>query len=207
MSPASTVVAAEPDGVAASSAFQARRPAAETPRWIQRVEPPLERLANVILHLGVIIVVGVGVLIISDVIGRSWLGKPIIGTVELARNALVWIIFCQVPATILSGKMLRVVAIYSRLSPRWQQAIEALAASMALVLFLALIQYMWHPMLQAFEIGEADGGGALRTPMGPIRLGLIFLWFVCACSSALLLARVAYGLEPSRQWSEQSGAH
>ena len=155
------------------------------------LERQIVRLSSLALTVGAWLVVAVAALVASDVVGRSLLGHSISGTVELARNTVVLIVFCQVPAAILEGKMLRVVALFSRMPPIWQLVIEAFAAVLAAALFTGLIFSAIEPMLGAFRSGEADGLGALKVPMGPVRAAVIILWAIAAASSLLVLARCA----------------
>ena len=150
-------------------------------------------LSSFALTVGAWLVVAVAVLVASDVVGRSLLSHSISGTVELARNTVVLIVFCQVPAAILEGKMLRVVALFSRMPTKWQRGIEALSALLATALFIGLIFSAIEPMLGAFRSGEADGLGLLKVPMGPVRAAVISLWAIAVASSLLVLSRCAAG--------------
>lgn len=155
---------------------------------IERVVVFLDQLA---LLVGVWLVVGIAALVATDVIGRALFTHSISGTVELARNAVVLVVFCQVPASIVDGKMLRVVAIFSRFSARWQIVVEAIAALICVAIFAGLIASSIDPMVSAFRSGEADGLGSLKVPMGPMRAALILLWALSVASGFLVLVRCA----------------
>ena len=163
------------------------------PNFLRGLEFVVVFFDKIALIVGAWLVVAIGVLVAADVLGRTLFAHSISGTAELARNTVVLIVFCQVPASISEGKMLRVVAIFSRFSTKWQIIIEAIAALIAMAIFSALILSAVHPMISAFRFGEADGLGILKVPMGPVRAAVILLWALAFMSSFLVLARCAYG--------------
>lgn len=162
---------------------------------IDRFEAALTRVAHGALVAGAWLVVAVAALVAADVIGRSLFARPITGTVELARNSVVLIVFCQVPAAILEGKMLRVVALFSRFAHGVRRAIESIAALAAMALFVGLIAADVEPMLRAFQVGEVDGVGELQMPMGPVRAALALLWTLSFLSALVVLIRNLRGAE------------
>lgn len=165
--------------------------------WLVRLERPLESFARTIQFVAVGVVVLDALLIICDVIGRAAFNHPIPGTTELVRNTVVLIIFSQAPATILEGKMLRVLAIFNRLPTTAQRWIDGIACVLAIALFCALVLAMWPEMLQAWEIGEMDGSGAIKMPMAPVRTLILALWAYTGLTLVYMLARILGGLPPS----------
>src|SRR5262249_53336550 len=137
---------------------------------------PLERVSLAILYIAVGVVVFDAILIMADVFGRVLFGRPILGTVELVRNTVVLIIFCQGPATIMEGRMLRVSAVLVRLPPNARRTVEAVTCVLGFLLFVALAVDMWQPMINAWQIHEMDGTINLKMPLAPVRTSLIGLW-------------------------------
>ena len=162
-----------------------------TRRLLASLDRSIAFLDALALTVGAWLVVAIAALVAADVLGRTVFGQSISGTVELARNTVVLIVFCQVPAAILEGKMLRVVAIFSRLPARWQLRVEATAALLAAMIFAGLIFSAIEPMTSAFRSGEADGLGSLKVPMGPVRAAVIVLWALGVASSLVVLFRCA----------------
>ncbi len=153
-------------------------------------ERGVELLARTALLAGVALIVFDVVLIIADVLGRSLLGQPILGTVEIVRNTVPLIVFCQAPATILAGRMLRVSALFSRLPPAGRRFIDLLSGLMGLTLFVALIADMWDPMIHAWSIWEEEGMAGIKLPMAPIRTALLVLWIIAVFAIAIVMARI-----------------
>jgi TRAP-type C4-dicarboxylate transport system permease small subunit len=158
---------------------------------------PLELLSLAILYLAVGVVVFDAILIMADVLGRMLFGRPILGTVELVRNTVVLIIFCQAPATIMEGRMLRVSALLVRLPQNGRRMVEALTCVLGCLLFVALAVDMWHPMINAWQIHEMDGTINLKMPLAPVRTALIALWVYTAFVLLYALLRTALGMETS----------
>lgn len=158
---------------------------------------PLEVVSLAILYVAVGVVVFDAVLIMADVFGRVLLGNPILGTVELVRNTVVLIIFCQAPATIMEGRMLRVSALLVRLPPKGRRIVEALTCVLGFLLFVALAVDMWQPMINAWQIHEMDGTINLKMPLAPVRTVLIALWLYTAVILLYALLRTIVGAETS----------
>lgn len=150
-------------------------------------------LAHWCLVVGAWLAIAVALLVMSDVIGRAIFRYPIVGTVELARNTVVLIVFCQLPAAILEGKMLRVVALFNRMSSRKQMWIESVAAIAAAAIFFGLVTDNLAPMLRAFRMHEVDGVGSVTMPIGPVRAVLEVLWSISFLSALVVLARTLRG--------------
>src|SRR5882724_10384399 len=132
---------------------------------VEVVRRPIETISLVILYLAVAVVVLDAGLIMADVIGRAAFGRPILGTVELVRNTVVLIIFCQAPATIMEGRMLRVSAVLARLPEGGKRLVEAMTCVLGILLFTALVIDMWEPMLNAWRTHEMDGTINLKMPL------------------------------------------
>ncbi len=156
-------------------------------------ERAVEFLARAALLAGVALIVFDVILIIADVLGRSLLGQSILGTVEIARNTVPLIVFCQAPATILAGRMLRVSALFSRLPPAGRRFIDLLSGLMGLALFVALIVDMWDPMIHAWSIWEEEGMAGIKLPMAPIRTALLVLWIIADSAIAIVMVRIWRG--------------
>ncbi len=163
--------------------------------FISNLSSHIGILSLAILYVAVVIVVLDAVIIISDVIGRILFAHPIIGTVELVRNTVVLIIFCQAPATIMEGRMLRVSAILVRLPKGGIRMVEILTCLLGISLFAALAADMWEPMIHAWRIHEMDGTINLKMPLAPVRTALVVLWIYTAIVLFYTLVRTALGLE------------
>lgn len=162
---------------------------------LEALRRQIERISLIILYMAVAVVVFDAALIIADVFGRTILGRPILGTVELVRNTVVLIIFCQAPATIMEGRMLRVSAIFSRLPRTGRRFVEVLTCLMGIALFVSLAVDMWEPMLNAWHTNEMDGTINLKMPLAPVRTALIVLWSYTAIVLLYSLTWIIAGLD------------
>lgn len=156
-------------------------------------ERAVESLARAALLCGVALIAFDVILIITDVLGRSLVNQPLLGTVEIARNTVPLIIFCQAPATILAGRMLRVSALFTRLSVSGQRFIDLLSGTMGLILFAALIADMWSPMLHSWAVWEEEGMAGIKLPLAPIRTVLLVLWVIALLAIVIVMHRTARG--------------
>ncbi len=82
---------------------------------------PFRRLANVLAAIGTLWIFFLMFLVVADVVGRNFLDSPITGVAEFAARSVAAIVFLQLAAAILSGKMTRsdfLLRLLARRSPR-----------------------------------------------------------------------------------------
>jgi len=114
------------------------------------------------------------VLIFCDVSGRNLLSMPLPGTKEIIQNSVVSITFLQLPLAIYSGSMLRTSIFADAVPPDVARILRTIAALLGLAVFLGLLWSTWPSFVQAYEIGEYEGEGALRVATWPVR-GVVLL--------------------------------
>jgi len=163
---------------------------------MDQIERGIEQIARWALMCGVALVVFDVALIMCDVLGRYLFARSLIGTVEIARNTVPLIVFCQAPATILAGRMLRVSALFSQLPHGAQTLIELLSCALGMTLFVALIADMSGPLLHSWQIWEEDGMAGVKLPLAPIRSFLFALWIIAVFAIAVVMRRVWRGFSP-----------
>ena len=129
-------------------------------------------------------------LIFVDVMGRALFNSPLLGTTEIVKNSIVAITFLQLPLAINGGSMLRTTALLDFLGPKRSQILELLACILGALFFIALVIGSWEPLMDAWEIGEYEGEGALRVPTYPVRAIII----VMGVFSALVYVRQIFRL-------------
>lgn len=110
-----------------------------------------------------------GVLVISDILGRAILDQPLRGVVEIAKTSIVAITFLAVPYAMRRGTHIRSGVVVDRVPPRIRAAMNAFAAFVSVGMFALLVKAMWSPMLHAWRSGEFEGEGALRVPTAPTK--------------------------------------
>lgn len=172
-------------------------------RWLGGLSRSLHMLAAVWLF-------SLAFLILADVVGRGVFNQPIQGTAELVANSIVAIGFLQLSHSIRMRGMLRAEFLDAYL-PAWlMRGFSMLGYLLAIALFLAIAYASWEPMLNAVEIGEYQGDGALRVPTWPVRIIIVATSILSALSYASLFARGLMGeheAAPGADAGSNSGAH
>jgi TRAP-type C4-dicarboxylate transport system permease small subunit len=131
-------------------------------------------------------VVLLAVMIFIDVCGRYLFNTPLLGTAEIIKNSVVSIAFLQLPLAIHRGGMLRTTLILDHVTPRVRRYLLGFANLLGFLFFLAIAYSAWQPFVDAWQISEYEGEGALRVPTYPVRLLLVL--------TCVLAALVYFGL-------------
>lgn len=138
-----------------------------------------------LLHLiSALWILGLAVLVVSDVILRLIGGGGIPGSKEILQNSVVTITFLQIPLAIYSGSMLRTTILLDAVPPVMRRLLRTFAALLGFILFLGLIWGTWPSFVQGYRIGEYEGEGSLRVPTWPVR-GVVALMSACAALAYL----------------------
>ena len=107
---------------------------------VDRVERASHRWSEVLMAFGAFLVIGVMLLVVSDVTGRYVFSNPIKGAVELEQIVLAFIAFLCLAYGLVRRTHLRVTLVTSRLSPRGQAGTEIIAGVVGLT-FLILMTW------------------------------------------------------------------
>lgn len=151
-------------------------------RWLGAFARSMHMLAAVWLFM-------LAFLILADVVGRDLFNAPIQGTAELVSNSIVAIAFLQLSHSIRMRGMLRAEFLDAYL-PAWlMRGFSMLGYLLAIALFIAIAYASWEPMLNAWEIKEYQGDGALRVPTYPVRMIIVAMSLLSALSYVSLFAR------------------
>ncbi|MDA0706370.1 MAG: TRAP transporter small permease [Proteobacteria bacterium] len=133
-------------------------------------------------------VVVLAVLIIIDVCGRYFFNTPLIGTAEIIKNSVVAIAFLQLPLAIDRGGMLKTTLLLDYAAPRVSRCLQVFGYLLGFLFFLAIAYSSWQPFIDAWQINEYEGEGALRVPTYPVR----FLLVLTCGFAALVYLRLIY---------------
>ena len=145
------------------------------------------RLARAIHIVSAFWVVVLALIIFVDVTGRYFFSYPLLGAAEVIKNSVVSVTFLQLPLAIYRGGMIRTTILYDAVGPGAKRAIRTLANFLGLLFFFATAYSSWDPAIEAWDIGEYEGEGALRVPTYPVRFlvaltsafaGFIYLYLV-----------------------------
>lgn len=112
-------------------------------------------------------------LIVADVVGRSFLDHPITGVAEIAAHSVVAIVFLQLGAAIHSKRMTRADFVLDALGPRAPGLVRLLEGAFCLLGAAAMIfiaMSAWPGLQSAFSGREFFGVQGLFTiPTWPVR--------------------------------------
>lgn len=157
-----------------------------------RAAVSLMRVSNVVATLWIL---GLMVLIVSDILGRELFGKPIAGVPEMVKYSIVGIVFLQISHTHRAGEMIRsdgILGMVRKRSPKAGAAMDLVAQLCGMAFAGVLAWTVWPKMTRAYARGEMEGiSGHFTMPVWPF-LGLIVLGSaLLALSFALAAAHAA----------------
>jgi len=142
--------------------------------------------------------------IVVDVGGRVFLNSPLQGTPEIVSNSIIAITFLQIPYVMLRKQHVRSTILYDRLGQKGRDITDVAVSVIGIGLFILLIISSWDHFMQAIEIGEFEGEGALRVPTSPVRflliLGSIFMIF----EYILTILRIVFKLDRNEGETEEA---
>lgn len=149
----------------------------------------------VLNSLGTLMIAAMMVLIVSDVVGRSFFNAPLDGVAEISSKMIVAIVFLQLPAAIHARRMTRADMFLNRLEarfPRVMHLLEAAFACIGVFIFWVILDWTWPSFTDAWEQREFFGvQGVWTLPTWPIRLCIII---GCAGASLASALQVFIGL-------------
>ena len=144
-------------------------------------------LARIIHVISAFWILMIAVMIIVDVLGRAFFSSPLQGASEIIRNSVVAVTFLQLPLAILSGSMLRTELVSEFLPATGRRVLRTLAFLLGFLLFALIVYADWGPAMVAYRIGEYEGEGALRIPVWPVHIILLFTSVMGAISYLVMI--------------------
>ncbi|MFN4128540.1 MAG: TRAP transporter small permease subunit [Paracoccaceae bacterium] len=151
----------------------------------------LTGVANVFSAVGALWIAALMLLIVADVVGRSFLNSPITGVAEVAARSVVAIVFLQIAAAVLAGRMTRAdffVRFLRTKAPPLLILLETLFALTGACVFALILWASWPGTIDAWRTNEFFGvRGVFTIPTLPFR-GIIVLGSALAMLAYLLLA-------------------
>ncbi|WP_392337051.1 TRAP transporter small permease subunit [Loktanella salsilacus] len=141
--------------------------------------------ANLLSAIGTVWIGLMMVMIVLDVIGRNFLNAPITGVAEIAGRSVVAIVFLQISAAVMQGRLTRadfLIRRIERASPASAQLLNALFALMGALVFALILWASWPNMIKAWTTAEFFGvQGVFTIPTFPFRVITVI-----GCTAALL---------------------
>jgi TRAP-type C4-dicarboxylate transport system permease small subunit len=143
----------------------------------------LSRLALGLLLLGSVGMIVSMLLGVADVVGTSFLGTPVPGTLEVTESTMVLIVFGALAYAQERRGHIRVELLYARAGPRARSIMDAVTHIVAFAFFALVAWQAIGEFLYSWEMKEATMG-TVRFPLYPARLLL-------AIGTGLVLLRLA----------------
>jgi TRAP-type mannitol/chloroaromatic compound transport system permease small subunit len=166
------------------------------PDELEKVAPPgptdlLTRITDVMAAVGTVWTFLLMLLIVADVVGRSFLSSPIVGVAEVAGQSVVAIVFLQLAAAIRQKRMTRADFLIDpmvRNRPRIGRLLESVFSLLGAAVLFILAYAMWPELHDSLRGTQFFGvPGVFTIPTWPFRL-IIFLGAVLSAIAYLALA-------------------
>lgn len=158
-----------------------------------------DKLAAALSALGSLWIVVLMLVIVADVIGRSFLNTPITGVAEVAGRSVVAIVFLQIAAATLQGRLTRsdlILRLIHRASPRAVAVLEITFALTTALAFALIVRAAWPNLVQVWATSEYFGvRGVFMIPLWPFRAIM-----VGGAALAILAALVVAWRQTERLW-------
>lgn len=155
----------------------------------------LGSVANILSAIGTIWIGVLMALIVADVIGRNFLNAPITGVSEIAGRSVVAIVFLQIAAAVMQGRLTRadfLIRRIQRASPGTARVLDTLFAVIGALVFAMIVWSSWPNMTDAWVTSEFFGvQGVFTIPTFPFRaitvFGSIVALLACLYQAAVTL--------------------
>lgn len=127
--------------------------------------------------LGTLLIVGLVLIICTDVLGRNIFGTPLPGVPEMITLSIVAIVFLQVPQTLKSGRLTRsdglILTLHKRL-PRVAAAMEILFDLLGFLVIATILYAHWPILMKSISRNEFVGAvGNFTMPTWPAKLMIL----------------------------------
>lgn len=150
----------------------------------------LHRLTQGLNALGTLIIIGLMVLINTDIVGRTGFDAPVRGVTELVSLSIVGIVFLQLADTLRSGRFTRADMLLDRLKrnrPVLAAVLQAIYHGLGAVLMGIILWAAWPSLVESIRIREYVGAlGDFTAPVWPVRLMMLVGLSVTALTFVLL---------------------
>jgi TRAP-type C4-dicarboxylate transport system permease small subunit len=151
----------------------------------------LQRCVRVLNGIGLLSLVVLALVTVTDVIGRYLFNRPLLGALELSELLMVFLAFACFAYTELHNGHVEIDMLVNRFSPRGRALCEGFAALLSTGLWGAIA---WRTALQAkkvYAMGETTSN--LLLPVSP------FIWTAAVGSAAFALVLLVRMLKALRR--------
>ncbi|SEM89285.1 TRAP-type C4-dicarboxylate transport system, small permease component [Loktanella fryxellensis] len=133
----------------------------------------LWRVANVLSAIGTIWIGLMMLLIVADVLSRNILSTPITGVSEIAGRSVVAIVFLQIGAAVMQGRLTRADFLLRRIaaaSPATLRGLEVAFALTGALVFGLILWASWPNLISSWATADFFGvQGVFTIPTWPFR--------------------------------------
>lgn len=154
------------------------------------------KLSEWFRRIGAMLTLATATLVFADAFSRNFLSAPLLGTAELAANAMVILLFLQVPHILMHRKLLRVTAFIGVMPRAVQHWSEIVAYLLGGLFFVGLVVFSVEPTVSGLQRGEFFGSVMFKIPAWPLRTTTLLLWAVCAACCFVVAAHLYRGTGP-----------
>ena len=154
---------------------------------IEKIIQINNKLITLLKYIASFALIIIGMLILYDVVMRSFINKPVIGIAEIIGNSLVIIAFFQIAYTISINAMIRSEYLLKKASHNVACLIEFFSCILGFVFFGLIAYSSFEPTINAYVRNEFEGHASFRFPTFPVRMA-IFSCSILAAFTYLLKA-------------------
>jgi|TARA_B110000444_G_C18814660_1_gene584483 TRAP-type C4-dicarboxylate transport system permease small subunit len=113
-----------------------------------------------------------GLLILFDVVMRTFVNKPVIGVAEIIANSIVMIAFSQIAYTISIDSMVKSEYLLKKASYNLSCFLEIFSCILGIVFFGLIAYSSFEPTINSYIRNEFEGHASFRFPTFPVRLSI-----------------------------------
>lgn len=113
-------------------------------------------------------------IIVVDILGRYIFNSPLSGTPEIVRNAIVVILYLQLPYATLEERHVRTTVVYDKVPDKVKNILNIISYSIGIFLFIIIVINAYDNTIKTWILSEYEGEGAIKIPTYPIRAMILF---------------------------------
>jgi len=166
-----------------------------------------DQLSKVTMILAAVWALGLSVLIVADIVANNVVGRAIPGVRELVISSIVMIVYLQLGYAIRSHSMLRSDTLLLAMPITLQRILLGVGYALGAAFFFMIMRGTIDPTVYAWNTGEFWGEGALRVPVWPTRLVVLFGSALALLNYVVAALIDVFGLEDDQPPAVAAEAH
>jgi TRAP-type C4-dicarboxylate transport system permease small subunit len=166
-----------------------------------------DQLSKVMMILAAVWALGLSVLIVADIVANNVVGRAIPGVRELVISSIVMIVYLTLGYAIRSHSMLRSDTLLLAMPITLQRILLGIGYALGAAFFFMVMRGTIDPTVYAWNTGEFWGEGALRVPVWPTRLVVLFGSALAVLNYVVAALIEVFGLEDDQPPAVAAQAH